>query len=344
MNFKRQIDNITNKLNSNFGLIIIKNGNTVYEKYNNISSKSRFRIFSGTKIITAFAIMLLIQNNKLKLKDTINKFGIDIPYCNKITILHLLNHTSGIYDVYDKLYVKLNLPEKLKIKNNKTGLIDFGEYIKIINNNKPKFEPIDNPLDIDIKYYNNTGYDLLGYIIFFITKTKPSDFIRKNIFDKLGMLDSGFQFEENKWELKSYESNYKLGIHMSQNWFCANAFISCSLLDYTKFLLNYNKLINKKILDTYKKLYFFKYYNYENKNYIRLGHIGGGDFKHNHLNKQEEYFPLQRTMMQCFEYKKEKLIIVFGENYLNTNSLFGNNYDNWKKIQKVLYESPYKLF
>jgi len=340
MNFKRQIDNITDKLNSNFGIIIIKNGNIVYEKYNNISSKSRFRIFSGTKIITAFAIMLLIQNNKIKLKDTINKFGIDIPYCNKITILHLLNHNSGIYDVFKELYINLNHPEKLKIRNNKTGLIDFNDYINIIKNNKPKFEPIDNPLDIDIKYYNNTGYDLLGYIIFFITKTKPSDFIRKNIFDKLGMLDSGFHFEENKWELKSYENKQTIGIHMSQNWFCATAFISCSLLDYTKFLLNYNKLINKKTLDIYKKLYFFRYYNNDNIKYFRLGHIGGGDFKHDHLNKREEYFPLQRTMIQCFEYKKEKLIIVMGENNLTTNNLSGS----WKKIQKVLYESPYKLF
>ena len=57
------------------------------------------------------AIFILLQENKLNITDTIDNFNINIPYSNQITINHLLNHTSGIYDFSSELYFNLNPTE-----------------------------------------------------------------------------------------------------------------------------------------------------------------------------------------------------------------------------------------
>ena len=332
MKIKEEFNKITETLNSDYGLIVLKNNKSIYEKYKNNNRKSRFRIFSGTKIITALAIMILIDQNKLKITDTINKFGINIPNSERITILHLLNHTSGIFDIYLELYVKLNLMEYLHIKSGSSGLIEFKTIIEILNNNKPYFAPIRNPYKTGIKYYNNTGYDILGYVIYKVSKLIPGDYIRINIFEKLDMRHSGFQIDNHKDECISYENKKEIGIKAQQNWYCANAFIVCSLLDYGKFVNGYKKLINSKTLDIYNKLYFFKDYKKGSKTYKRLGHQGGGDFAHNHIIKKEEYYPITRTIIQHYENNKDKITIIMSENYQNTNGFFSNNYKNWSEL------------
>jgi len=91
-NFNNKMNTFIKQLNSNYGIIISKNNKIIYEKYVGNNKNTRFRIFSCSKPINALAIFVLAQQNKLKLTDTIDKFGINIPYNDKITINHLLNH------------------------------------------------------------------------------------------------------------------------------------------------------------------------------------------------------------------------------------------------------------
>jgi D-alanyl-D-alanine carboxypeptidase len=97
-----------------------------------IDQNARFRIASNTKTFTAAAIMLLDQEGKLHIDDTIASLipskGIpyvpdtaqyDIPYKASITIRQLLSHTAGVFDVTNELipstcpapYAGLNYPE-----------------------------------------------------------------------------------------------------------------------------------------------------------------------------------------------------------------------------------------
>jgi CubicO group peptidase (beta-lactamase class C family) len=112
------MNNLTQELNSDYGIIITKNNTIIYEKYIGNIKDTKFRIFSCSKPITALAIFILLQQQKLKITDTIDKFNINIPYSNQITINHLLNHTSGIYDFSSELYFNQN-PKNCLIKYQK---------------------------------------------------------------------------------------------------------------------------------------------------------------------------------------------------------------------------------
>ena len=330
-NFKLKMDDFIKKINSNYGILISVDGKIKYEKYVGNNKNTRFRIFSCSKPITAMAIFLLTQQNKLKLTDTIDKFCINIPYNDEITINHLLNHTSGVYDFSSELYFKLN-PKKLFddiLEKNETKFIDFETTIQEINKHKPYFRPQKNPFLVDLKNYNNTAYDILGYIIYVVSGLKTDEFIRQNIFKPLKMNDSGFQHDEHNNESIPYENNKKQGIKEQQNWFCGNAYVVCTLQDYNKFLSGYNKLLNKTYLGSYQKLYYFGKTINNNNKYNYFYHEGGGDFNYKHSKNKEEYYPLSRTMMVKFYNNNKQINIIMSENYQNNNGFFSDNYKNW---------------
>jgi hypothetical protein len=161
---------------------------------------------------------------------------------------------------------------------------------------------------------------------------KTDEFIKENIFNKLKMKDSGFQVDKHKNESIPYENNKKQGIKEQQNWFCGNAQIVCTLRDYNKFLIGYDKLLSKKYLSIYQKLYYFGETNKNSKKYNYFWHEGGGDFSHKHSTskgKYIKYYPLTRTMMVKFYNEEDEINIIMSENYQNTNGFFSNNYTNW---------------
>lgn len=178
--------------------------------------ESVFQLASITKQFTSVAILILMEQGKLSLKDPLSKYITDFPRGNEITLHHLLNHTSGITSY-------TNLPEF----STKTRL-DMApeEVIDIFKNLPLEFSPNE-------KYaYSNSGYFLLGYIIEKISGMSYADFIQKNIFDKLGMQHSyyadtykiipnrvnGYQFYEGNYENAAYMSTtipYAAGSLMS---------------------------------------------------------------------------------------------------------------------------------
>jgi len=174
--YKSRLNNLLKNIDSYYGILISKNNNIIYEKYMNNNNRTRFRIFSCSKPITGLAIILLAQMNKLKLTDTIDKFCINVPYNNLITINHLLYHSSGVYDFSSKLYFELQplILFNNVLEKNQTKFLDFETTIQEINNNGPFFKPSDEPYKYNHKNYNNTGYDILGYIIYIVSGMKTS--------------------------------------------------------------------------------------------------------------------------------------------------------------------------
>lgn len=191
------------------------------------------QLASITKQFTSVAILILMEQGKLNIEDPLSKYIQDYPKGNKITLHHLLNHTSGIISY-------TNLPEFRA----KTRLDLTPE--EIINSFKNL--PLDfNPGE---KYaYSNSGYVLLGYIIEQLSGMSYADFIQKNIFNKLGMKNSYYadpykMIDNRATGYQLYEGNYENVEYMSPSI----PYAAGSLLSTVDDLFLWNKAIHHNIL------------------------------------------------------------------------------------------------
>jgi CubicO group peptidase (beta-lactamase class C family) len=134
-----------------------------------------FRIGSITKQFTSVAIMKLAEEGKLSITDDIKKYLADYPtHGHKITIHHLLNHTSGI-----KSYTSIPEWPPLMRKD-----MTPAELMDLFKNQPMDFAPGERFL------YNNSGYVLLGAIIEKVSGKSYEAYIDENIFKPLGMSSS----------------------------------------------------------------------------------------------------------------------------------------------------------
>ncbi len=167
----------------NGNILIAENGKVIYEnsigwenKFSGdaLTLETPFYLASIAKSFTSVAIIQLHEQGKL---DYNQKIGIYFPeldnFGNRITIKHLLNHTSGLPD-----YFKLGWAEP--------GVTNAQIYSKLINNLKSlDFKPGN-------KYsYNNTGYLLLALIVEKVSGVPYFKFVNDNISEPLEM--------ENTW-------------------------------------------------------------------------------------------------------------------------------------------------
>lgn len=180
--FKRKAN--TGRFNG--AVLIAQEGQIIYEfasGYSNIKTKdsltkkSVFQLASTSKTLTAAAILLLKDQGKLKLTDTLQKYFPSFPYPN-ITIQNLLSHRSGLgnYLYFGEPYCDDNYCYNGKILNNNT-------LLGMMMNEKPtRYSPPNKKFQ-----YCNTNYALLASIIEKVSSTSYSDFMQKNIFTPLGM-------------------------------------------------------------------------------------------------------------------------------------------------------------
>lgn len=158
------------------------------------SPMTKFRIASLTKQFTAVAILLMEERGQLELSDRLNLHMPDAPAAwDKISIFHLLNHTSGI--------------------PNYTRFPDFAAFTTSAKTPEQQIAYFqDKPLEFKPGSnfeYNNSGYVLLGYLIEKITGQRYEDFIISQIFKPLSMNDSGY--DNNADIIKSRASGYNIG-------------------------------------------------------------------------------------------------------------------------------------
>jgi CubicO group peptidase (beta-lactamase class C family) len=165
-------------------IIVRKNGETIFRKGYGMADLELgvlvapdmvFRLGSITKQFTAVAVLSLAEQGKLGLQDEITKFLPDYPnQGRKITVEHLLTHTSGIQSYTD-------MPEWLPLWRKDFTL---KELIDLFKNKPMQFEPGDRWA------YNNSGYILLGAIIEKVTGESYEQFVDGHIFKPLGMKGS----------------------------------------------------------------------------------------------------------------------------------------------------------
>ncbi len=135
---------------------------------------TRYRVGSIAKMFTGTMAFQLVEEGKLQLTDTLDKFFPQVPNASKITIAHILNHHSGIHSFTgDREF-------RTWLANPKTR----DEMVTIIAASKPDFEPGE-------KYaYSNAAYVLLGYIVEKAGGKPYQQALKERITSKLSLKDT----------------------------------------------------------------------------------------------------------------------------------------------------------
>ncbi|MGG5487857.1 serine hydrolase domain-containing protein [Gaetbulibacter sp. PBL-D1] len=168
LGFAQSID--TQKLDSYFNTLeanqkfmgsvaILKDGKVIYNKqvgYSDMASKqkpnkeTKYRIGSVSKVFTATLMFKAIEEGKISLNQTIEKYFPEIQNANTITIFHLLNHRSGIHSFTDSKEEFLSYHTQPKTET---------EMVNIITKGGSDFKPDEKAA------YSNSNYVLLSYIL-----------------------------------------------------------------------------------------------------------------------------------------------------------------------------------
>jgi CubicO group peptidase (beta-lactamase class C family) len=138
----------------------------------------KFRLGSITKQFTAMAVLILAEQGKLAVDDPISKHLENAPEAwEKITIRHLLTHTSGVpsYTGFPQMMMRtVRMPATLD------------EVIATFQDKPLEFEPGEKFT------YSNSGYILLGKIIERASGHDYETFLKRNVFEPLEMNDTGY--------------------------------------------------------------------------------------------------------------------------------------------------------
>jgi len=169
-------------------LAIIKDGSVVYKKgYGmanlehdiQITPSTVFDIASVSKQFTGFAIAKLSFEEIISLDDDIRKHLPEVPdFGDKITVRHLVHHTSGLRDwVQSMVLAGVQMDD----------VISFQHILKMVKHQQAlNFKPGQMYL------YSNTGYNLLAEMVQRSTNQSFTDWTKSNIFNPLGMSNTYF--------------------------------------------------------------------------------------------------------------------------------------------------------
>lgn len=183
-----------------------KNGEIIYAKaigYSYIyegekipaTLQTKYRIGSITKMFTAVMALQLVEEGKLDLNSTLDKYFANVPNAKTITISNLLNQRSGIFNfTADPDYEKWCLKPKTR-----------AELLAMIAKGKPDFAPGEE------YEYSNTNYLLLGYIIEDISGKSYGDELIRRIASKIGLKNTYAGGKTSIKNNESYSYNYVNG-------------------------------------------------------------------------------------------------------------------------------------
>ncbi|MDG2226146.1 MAG: serine hydrolase [Flavobacteriales bacterium] len=199
-----------------------------WKKKDSLTIESTFNLASASKPFTSVAILQLVEQGKINLTDSVEKYIPSFPY-EGIDIHQLLSHRSGLskYDHFcdqpDSIW-----PDKNKSIHN-TDVIDIMAAII------PQVAYSPNTHH----YYSNTNYMLLAQIIENVSGVNYKDYLQTNIFDRCEMNNSVLYTRDNKDELinpaKGYTGNYTECIDIYLNGAVGDKGIYSNVEDMLKF-------------------------------------------------------------------------------------------------------------
>ena len=269
--------------------LIRRNNKIIYNKafgYSDVENKIMystddiFRIASMTKAVTSLAVLMLWEEGEFNLDDPIEKYipefkdlkvltdfnetdstYLSKPAENKISIRHLLTHTSGIgYGVIDE-------DARFKAIYKKQGIVDLFTTDSInIGSNVKKLAQLPLHHEPGEAFTYGESLDVLGYFIEVISQKSLDVFFKERIFDPLEMNDTYFYLPTThqdrlvpiqtkkdgfwtKYQGDFYDTNYP--VKGAKTFLSGGAGLSSTTADYSNFLqmfLNKGSFNDKQIL------------------------------------------------------------------------------------------------
>jgi CubicO group peptidase (beta-lactamase class C family) len=169
------------------GSVLVMKGETpVFKKAYGLASKAyqvpnrvdtKFNLGSMNKMFTAVAIVQLAEKGKLNFTDTLAKNWPDYPNkaaAQKITIHHLLTHSSGLADFFGDEFMKSSRDRFRKID----------DFLQLFANKPLLFEPGKR------FQYSNAGFIVLGKLVERISGQDYYEYVREHIYQPAGMINT----------------------------------------------------------------------------------------------------------------------------------------------------------
>ena len=164
------------------------------------------RIFSSTKLVTSCAVMLLLEEGRIALDDPIERYipelgGLQVlrpgatriddtePARSSITIRHLMTHTSGLsYGIFDPGTVQFAAYNQRNVANRDQTL---AELMTVLAGLPLSFHP-------GTQWEYSVATDVLGRLVEVESGASFGEFLKRRIFEPLGMVDTDFWVPEAK--------------------------------------------------------------------------------------------------------------------------------------------------
>lgn len=196
---------------------VIENGKILHSKgygLSNIKTKTPitpetvFDLGSVSKQFTSVAAMILAERGKLSYDDLLSKYFPEFPrYAEKITIRHLMQHTSGLPD-YEAAFLREGKIDREYPRTKKRPGWDYEptsmDALQILTR-----QPILRFPPGDEWEYSNSGYMVLAQVVAKASGQRFADFMRENIFEPLGMQHT-LVVDDSRPEVKNKAASYRL--------------------------------------------------------------------------------------------------------------------------------------
>jgi CubicO group peptidase (beta-lactamase class C family) len=137
---------------------------------------TRFNIGSMNKMFTAVAILQLVGRGAVRLDAPLREYLPDYPneeLASKVTIRHLLTHTGGTGDIFTPAYASARAATR-----------EPADVVALFGARGVAFEPGTRSA------YSNYGYVLLGRVVEAVSGVSYFDYVRENVFEPAGMVDT----------------------------------------------------------------------------------------------------------------------------------------------------------
>jgi D-alanyl-D-alanine carboxypeptidase len=154
-------------------LVLAASGTGLRDAGTPVTADAQFRIASITKPFVATVVLQLAQEGRLRLDDRLSRYLPTFPGAERITLRHLLNHTSGVpdFELADRFGETLLADRQRRWRTT--------EILALVTGIRPDFAP-------GARYsYSNTGYVLLGEVIRAVTGVTWAAEVRRRIIDPL---------------------------------------------------------------------------------------------------------------------------------------------------------------
>lgn len=234
-------------------IAVYQNGQTLINKgfgYANPSyqiesdGNTRYLLASVTKQFTAAAIMILVQDGKVRLDQSVADFLPDYEKAKFLTIEMLLSHTGGVPNYTDQQV----FADSMHIQIDDQGIIDL-----------IKDQPLDFAAGSEFKY-SNSGYILLSIIIEKASGMSYEEFVEKRIFEPAGMTKSGLATSDRitprmASRLTYTDDGFVPARYFDESWGAAAGSLYSTSTDMIKW---HQAMMTENILSKESKAAFFK--------------------------------------------------------------------------------------